>query len=516
MIQIINLNHSDTNLLSEICNNFNNKIIEPYNNFEYANSIDAETKNKEIAEIKSKLKATIIDYYGYETLNYDNGNEYIVQIYLIDNDCNIDNQIKLFQTHSESYKIKLSIIISTKLINIYEKIDTIICTNSVDIQRFVLSFLFIFPNYSTDISFRKIENITEILKNKIFKHNWTNFDKTNYKIRLVDFKNSNNCGNTAVLLFLGLSFGDTIIDYCIELFLKGKNSKNALIKVLKYYDIELHTLTIKNVMNKIEFTDLINNFNGKPLNESYIDYAISKNVPAEFVELLKSNDLLQRNSIWSKIQNQIKPNDFANPYFIGSGNPNSNILIIGKELGFNSENLIQFYNESIQNVFHWEQVLANNYSIDFSPEKPYDIKKIKLSSGHTWRKYDKLVRKLMKAENDNDFSFLSHCFLTEYNFVPSPKSQGKANLIDVRKNLLEHPFYKTFNIIINSARAYDEGYMDKMFNVNWIKTERFQNSKRSFLLYENQQEQRKLILIDQLSGAWSDDILNQICELVTN
>jgi len=244
MIQIINLNHSDTNLLSEICNNFNNKIIEPYNNFEYVNSFDAETKNKEIAEIKSNLKATIIDYYGYKTLNYDNGNEYIVQIYLIDNDCNIDNQINLFQTHYESYKIKLSIIVSTKLINIYEKIDTIIYTNSIGIQRFVLSFLFIFPNYSTDISFRKIENIVEILENKTFKHNRINFDKSNYKIKLENFKKSNNCENSvSILLFLGLLFGDIVIDYCIELFFKGKNSKNAIIKVLKNQDIELHTLT---------------------------------------------------------------------------------------------------------------------------------------------------------------------------------------------------------------------------------------------------------------------------------
>jgi len=242
MVQIININHSDTNLLKEICNNFNNKIIEPFNNFEYANSIDAETKNKLIAEIKNNLKFTIDDNNGYETIYYNNGNEYIVQIYLIDND--IDSQIKLLQTHSESYKTKLSIIISTKRISIDEKIDTIIYTNSVDLQRFVLSFLFIFPNYSTDISFRNIVNIVEILKNKIFKHNWTTFDKVNYKIRLENFKKSKNSENSiAILLFLGLSFGDNIIDYCIDLFLKGKNSKNALIKVLKYQDIELHTLT---------------------------------------------------------------------------------------------------------------------------------------------------------------------------------------------------------------------------------------------------------------------------------
>ena len=288
-------------------------------------------------------------------------------------------------------------------------------------------------------------------------------------------------------------------------------------KIIQGIDFELDTLKTNDYMVKKEFSNLITNFNCKPLNDCYVEYSINSNAPFEFIELLKTNDLKKRDEIWQTIQNKVEPSQIANPFYVGFGNPNSEILIIGKELGFDNLNKTQLFNESIQNIFHWELYLKNGQlSIQHfnNCEMPYFCD-LPNKEGHTWRKYDKLLKKILKKETNEQFKFLEHCFLTEYNYLPSPTSNGKSILTRERKALLEHDFFKTFKIIINNARAYDEGYMDKMFNVKWIKTDCLDNSKRKYLLYINEMDNRKLIMIDQLSGAWADDDLSQIANLLT-
>lgn len=270
-------------------------------------------------------------------------------------------------------------------------------------------------------------------------------------------------------------------------------------------------------MYKKDFSNLISSFNGKSLNDCYIKYAIKQNAPNEFIELLKTNNLKNREITWQKIKDQVNPDLIANPYYIGFGNPNSDILIIGKELGFDIQDNNQFFNENIQNIYHWEQVLKNDFlSIPHFNNclLPY-FGNIPNKEGHTWRKYNKLIKEILNKEADDNFKFLEHCFLTEYNYIPSPTSKGRSILTGERKALLEHEFYKSFKIVINNARAYDEGYMDKMFDVKWLKTDCLENSKRKYLLYENKKDNRKLIMIDQLSFAWSNENLSQISKLLT-
>lgn len=267
-----------------------------------------------------------------------------------------------------------------------------------------------------------------------------------------------------------------------------------------------------------EFKELIEKYKNEIPNINDIDKIISK--------LFKSNDLKEREQVWNEIIGKI-----ANPYFAGFGNPDSEILIIGKELGFDINNVYQFMNESINNLIHWD-LLINNQFIEIehfnSPLLPYyGVKKNSkntdnLQGGHTWQKYNILISKLVPnveiGFEENKSSFLNHCFITEYNHRPSKYSTGKGNLVAEREEFLKNPFFKRFKYVINTARAYDERKTENIFNVKHIENGEFGNSgkKQTYLFYKS--EKQTLIFTNQLSGsaAWSDSAIEELVNKLKN
>ena len=63
----------------------------------------------------------------------------------------------------------------------------------------------------------------------------------------------------------------------------------------------------------------------------------------------------------------------SNPYFLGYGDPDSKILIIGKEKGFNydANNFMQFFHERFNNQFYWKQIIEKTGKPELNPEQPY-------------------------------------------------------------------------------------------------------------------------------------------------
>lgn len=60
----------------------------------------------------------------------------------------------------------------------------------------------------------------------------------------------------------------------------------------------------------------------------------------KFIDLV-NNSFINSNNLESSEK------EFGNPYYVGFGNPNSKILILGKEKGFDINNLEQFKYESL-------------------------------------------------------------------------------------------------------------------------------------------------------------------------
>jgi len=261
----------------------------------------------------------------------------------------------------------------------------------------------------------------------------------------------------------------------------------------------------------------------KPLNEHYIDYIKSKEhliAMDKLIALLQNKETESRIEQWQDLMatiNEQEREDYlrniANPFFVGYGNPNAELLIIGKELGFDKTKNTQFYNESIQNILLWENILKERSPVEVqhfnSPRMPYHGN-IPKSSGHTWRLYKDLIKTLYHTD-----TLFDNCFITEYNHKPAPRSEGKQKLIKERKDLLKHDFYKKFKSVINTARSYDEGYTEEIFDVNWkfnIELDGRKSLKALFFAKDD----RRVILTSQLSGlaGWSKNALHQLAELL--
>jgi hypothetical protein len=90
------------------------------------------------------------------------------------------------------------------------------------------------------------------------------------------------------------------------------------------------------------FLELVLEFDNK-----YKEYICTRSpkVPDEFCELIREENLENRNILWEKIVDRLNKsenksrivNRIVNPYYIGFGNPESNILFVGQKLAFNRE-----------------------------------------------------------------------------------------------------------------------------------------------------------------------------------
>lgn len=258
----------------------------------------------------------------------------------------------------------------------------------------------------------------------------------------------------------------------------------------------------------------------------------------DFLNLLKSKNPLERENLWSNIRikfDSIKEIwKLANPFFIGFGNPNSDILFLGREKGFdinNSPNL--FIKESINNIVHWNLINKNHEQINhnlliekigFNPLFPRTFHNGQMRKSHTWGKYSHIVGGLRNKDHGKIFneietyekSFFYDCFISEINFIPSRYSKG-TKLNNVRKKLLKHDFYKSFSKIIIGALGYlsIEDIME-LFSLkgSGFEIELGENKSRKIKAHKFQENGKIIIYCNQLSGAsgWTNEALSRLIQ----
>lgn len=246
------------------------------------------------------------------------------------------------------------------------------------------------------------------------------------------------------------------------------------------------------------------------------------NQKGAIIQLASATDYSQRKAKWSQIDRNGSDNwKMANPYYVGFGNPNADILFVGKEMAFTpntsggARKLHGFkllFHESIMNYYHWRKIVAsaksgikiddryikefaNNNKYDFCPMFPladdafvhkyYDNEFSNVfSPGHTWRLYNKTVNCLNKTScaYDRDLklysdSFFSQCFMTELNYIPKENSAklDPEALSQYRMKILKHTFFKTFPVVIFTAKTHvaekEEETIKKIFCVERLDEE---------------------------------------------
>src|SRR5690606_27292489 len=140
-----------------------------------------------------------------------------------------------------------------------------------------------------------------------------------------------------------------------------------------------------------------------------------------------------------KIKNQSNqtPEEYM---YIGTGNPLSNILIIGKEVALDIDSKEireqeQYKKEILNNFNDWNNL--NSYNSDnivkqdfnyYSPLYPYKGQVLKKDNGQnfgtsvTWMNYQKLYNHIYQNLDNKCINFHENVFLTEVNSTPSKKN----------------------------------------------------------------------------------------------
>ena len=255
----------------------------------------------------------------------------------------------------------------------------------------------------------------------------------------------------------------------------------------------------------------------------------------DLLNLLKCKDSIQRESLWNglrvKHKNLQEVWKLSNPYYIGFGNPNSDILFLGKEKGFDIEKHPElFIKESINNIIQWEYIQTNNSklltNLGFNPIFPREYHTQKIRPRHTWGIYAQIIAGLNNKITKNVFeetkkikdSFFNDCFISEINHIPSKYSRGHK-LISERKELLKRDFYQNFSKIVIGAKGYlNIEQLKDLFNISTDFNEiKFgENNQREIIGLVYQTEKQTVIYCDHLSGAagWTNNALDKLINIL--
>ena len=112
-------------------------------------------------------------------------------------------------------------------------------------------------------------------------------------------------------------------------------------------------------------------------------------------------------------------NGITEKYFVGTGNPNSNILFIGKESAITKDDK---QSRSLYNINakEWQKHINNGTCeiVNYPVNEEHQFRKEKSWEKNTWSKYQKLKDIIYGTKTKNHIDFLEKVFTTEINDAP--------------------------------------------------------------------------------------------------
>jgi len=194
--------------------------------------------------------------------------------------------------------------------------------------------------------------------------------------------------------------------------------------------------------------------------------------------------------------------------FLGYGNPNGKILMVGKEHYFNHTLEIdspRFFEEILKarefenqnNCTSWKNNIKNNFMPEWNPnqenfcdnsnaytawwnQKNIQNKNQNGGTSNTYLHYQKLYQNIfLNGKKEDRINFQKEVFNTELNDLPAKKDfnlpklkELKREFIAQRQELLKCRFFKSFPVIIIASGHYSRDYyfdIEKTFEVEWDK-----------------------------------------------
>ena len=234
-----------------------------------------------------------------------------------------------------------------------------------------------------------------------------------------------------------------------------------------------------------------------------------------------------------------------NNLFVGYGNPNGKVLVIGKEAAHigkeeTTENLEKKKEELFQsNVSQWEHILSTNEVPNYDGERPIshenplyaygnqfnkkDVRKegkpYNGGTSSTYLNYEKLYEQLfLQGEKLKKINFQKEFFITEFSDYPTKESYKNEDIealrkqsIEERKPLFALPFFKEFPIVIVAAGDYPDLYhidLERTFDVIFKKE--IKVGRDRYFLHFSKDNKRILIHTRQLSNSFSRELIPAI------
>lgn len=216
--------------------------------------------------------------------------------------------------------------------------------------------------------------------------------------------------------------------------------------------------------------------------------------------------------------------------YIGKGNIEAKILVIGKEIA-TPENDTETLNEYRDNLKQWERDIDKDVwdiplrdRSKYSPVCPYKGQYMKRDDGQgnwgtsrTWLLYQKLHNYIFGASY-NRINFHKNFFITEQNDNPSPKAKdAKTDGLTERKHFIKNSeYFQSFPIVVLAGLGYykiseTHNDIEDMFGVKFTEKKIVDdNEKQCYWTHWNENKTKLVINVRQLSMNVSDNLIAQI------
>lgn len=211
-------------------------------------------------------------------------------------------------------------------------------------------------------------------------------------------------------------------------------------------------------------------------------------------------------------------------YYVGVGNPNSKILIVGRE-GATEESKEEITERGeVAFADSWLERIENKEPIDFKVPYPVGYNGNPLN-GHTWVKYQKLhdliFERSRKYGKGGKLDFLENIFTTEMNVHRAKRTQGVSTegMQERKRTFFGEEFIRQFPVVVLACGNYikntgvgEEREIDRIFGVEYCPDERV--GALPFWVHRNSVGTKLVIHTRQLSGALPKGLLEGIAIVI--
>lgn len=209
-------------------------------------------------------------------------------------------------------------------------------------------------------------------------------------------------------------------------------------------------------------------------------------------------------------------------YFVGTGNPNANIVFIGKESAIQKNN-IEGNSWYLKNANDWVNHIESNTceKLNYPITEEHLFRKEKSWGKNTWSKYQKLSNYIFqKEEKPYYIDFLENVFATEINDAPEKTTNlaDKSSLNERKKMFKNSKFIQDFPVVVLACSNYINNNeqvreIDEIFKVKYCDGKVYTKTNW-FFTHFNEENTKLVIHTRQLSNNVKPELLKDMGEVI--